>query len=389
MKRLSNVLGYMLGLLIVGLLILAVSLSYQGLTRDNQLPSSAFKSPIQSPTPRPVITPTPRADLPPAPISTDLTDPIQLTTRPDGRSGLDADGDVVVWQERDPDGYMISIIAYDLRSRAERTIKSLPPGGKDTQRSFASYPRVSGHYIVWAEYYQATERFVPEIHAFDLTRENELVLGEGVNPDIAGNRIVWYDPWTDADHPTMLYELPQQRVQRLPIRGGGAKIWGTWIIYSTTSRDQKGGQADLHLYNLQTSEDILLGKLIYSLSTPPDDYYAIDEGLVVWAGDRTLNVYEIARRSQRALNEQWGPVRGAFSKGVLLRYGRALNLLDGTTFQTFEQPSSHRNRWGESVADYLFGEVVNDGEILIWTACTGAEDPVCTTNHVFLARRRR
>lgn len=389
MKRLLNVVGSVLGLLIVGSLVLALSMSYRGLSKNTQLASNAFKSPIQSPTPRPGATPTPRAGLPPAPISKDLTEPIQLTTRPGGRSGLDADGDVVVWQERDSDGHMLSIIAYDLRSHAERTVKSLPPGGKDTLRGFANYPRVSSHYIVWVEYYQATERLVPEIHAYDLAVESELILGEGVNPDIAGNRVVWYDPWTDAEHPTMLYELPQQKAQRLPVRGGGAKIWGTWILYSASSGDQTGGQADLRLYNLQTSQDIPLGKLVYSLNTPPDDYYAIDEGFVVWTGARVLNVYEIARRNQKVINEQWGPVRGAFSKGVLLRYGRALNLLDGTTFQTFEQPSSHRNRWGESVADYLFGEVVNDGEVLIWTACVGAEDPVCTMNDVFLARRRR
>ena len=138
MKRLLNVVGSVLGLLIVGLLILALSMSYRGSSKDTQPASSAFKSPIQSPTPRPGATPTPRAGLSSPPISKDLAEPIQLTTRSAGRSGLAADGDIIVWQESDPDRNLLSIVAYDLRSRAERIVKSLPPGGKDTQRSFAS-----------------------------------------------------------------------------------------------------------------------------------------------------------------------------------------------------------------------------------------------------------
>jgi len=187
----------------------------------------------------------------------------------------------------------------------------------------------------------------------------------------------------------MLYEIPQQKARRLPIRSGGAKIWATWILYDASINDSRGNQRDLRLYNLQTSEDIFLGKLNYDLNTPPEDYYAISEGFVVWTGDRVLNTYQITKREQKVLNESWGPVRGAFSKGVLLRQGRAVNLVDNTTFRTFEQPPSHLNRWGELVADYLFGEVINDGEVLIWTACVGADEPICRTNDVFLARRRR
>lgn len=389
MKRLLNAVGSVLGLLIVGLLVLALSMNYRGSSKDTQPASSAFKSPIQSPTPRPGATPTPRAGLSSPPISKDLTEPIQLTTRSGGRSGLAADGDIIIWQESDSGRNLLSIVAYDLRSRAERIVKSLPPGGKDTQRSFASYPRISGRYIVWAEYYQTPERLIPEIHAYDLTRGSETVLGEGIKPDIVDNQVIWHDPWTDSEHPTMLYEIPQQKARRLPIRSGGAKIWATWILYDASISDPRGNQRDLRLYNLQTSEDIFLGKLNYDLNTPPEDYYAISEGFVVWTGDRVLNMYQIAKREQKVLNESWGPVRGAFSKGVLLRHGRAANLVDNTTFLTFEQPPSHLNRWGELVADYLLGEVINDGEVLIWTACIGADEPVCRTNDVFLARRRR
>ncbi len=373
MKRLLNVVGGLLGLLALGTLVVTLALAFGGLQRSAEPTSQAFQSPIGTPTP-------PRG-LPPVPISNDLTEPIQLTTRPAGRWGLDADGDTAVWQERDPNG-TIYIVAHDLHTHTERRLSSLP-GGKRA-------PRVSGRYVVWVESYQGEDRYMQEIHGYDLLREQEFVLGEGDLPDISGHRVIWNDPWTDRDSPLVLYDLSSGQIQRLiGLRGKGAYISGDWIIYASHHLGTYS-QADLYAYNLVTTKQIALGSVYDPPNALANQFMAIDGSLVVWedAQGQTY-VYDLTRRNLSHLENPEGPIAGHFSRGVLLGFRRAFNLVDGSTFQTFLPSSSHPDRWGEQVPDYVIGEVVNDGETLVWTACAGTETIHCETNDVFLARRRR
>jgi len=381
MKRILKFSGSLLGLLVLAALVIALTITFQQLRDEpQQSASQPFQSPIQTPTP-PRATPTPPGAFPPAPISGVLTTPIRLTTQPAYRWGLDMDGDFVVWLERDKVGE-VRVVMYDLRNHKEQVISSL--------RGAKSPPRISGHYVVWGEHYEKGDQFVQEIHAYDLQRDQEFILGVGDKPDVSGQFIVWYDPWVDPHHPTVLYDLKKRTKTRLPVTGGGAKIWHDYLIYVTPASDQQEGIADLHLFNLSTSQDTIIGKLVYTPNTPADDYYEIDDGYVLWSGSTGIHIYDIAHGTRDTLAAtQPGPIKGHFSKGIFVDLHHAFNLKKGSSFQTFTTSSFHLNSIGEHIPDYVIEEFVNDGESLVWTACAGSESIQCKSNDVFLSRHQR
>jgi len=380
MRRILKFFGSLLGALALAALVIILAMTFQSLKGEPQSASSLFQSPIKTPTP-PHATPTPPAAIPPAPISDALTAPIRLTARPAYRWGLDMDGDFVVWLERDKDG-TIRVVTHNLLNNKEQIVSSLL-GAK-------SPPRISGHYVVWSEHYEKGDRFVQEIHVYDLQREQEFVLGIGDKPDVSGEFIVWYDPWADTHHPTVLYDLKKRTKTRLPVTGGGAKIWHNYLVYATSASKQREGTADLHLLDLVAYKDTVIGKLVYTPNTSADDYYEIDDGYVVWSGSTRVHAYDIAHGTKDTLSATHpGPIRGHFSKGVFVDLHHAFNLKKGSSFQTFITSTSHLNSIGEHIPDYVIEEFVNDGESLVWTACAGGEAIQCKTNDVFLSRHQR
>ena len=380
MRRILRLFGSLLGLLALAALVLVLTIAFRQLRGEEQPASQLFQSPIQTPTP-PRATPTPPAGFPPAPISDALMAPARLTMQPAYRWGLDIEGNFVVWLERNKDG-TVEVVRYDLRNHKEQIISSLP-GPK-------SLPRISGHYVVWSEHYEQGDRFVQEIHAYDLQRNQELVLGHGDKPDVSGEYIVWYDPWSDPQHSIVLYDLKQHTKTRLAVAGGGAKIWDGYLVYVAPTVERREGVADLHLFELLTSKDTVIGKLTYTPNTPADEYYDIDDGYVLWSGLSGIYSYQIAHGRRDILAEtQPGPIRGHFSKGVFVDLHHAFNLKKGSSFQTFTTSPSHLNSIGESIPDYVIEEFANDGESLVWTACAGLESIQCKTNDVFLSRHQR
>ncbi len=380
MRRMLKLFGSLLGLVALAALVLVLTIAFRQLRGEEQPASQLFQSPIQTPTP-PRATPTPPAGFPPAPISDALTAPTRLTTQPAYRWGLDIDGDFVVWLERNKDG-TIAVVVYDLRNHKELTISSLL-GPK-------SPPHISIRYVVWSEHYEKDDRFVQEIHAYDLQQKWELVLGDGDKPYISGEYVVWYDPWSEPQHPIVLYDLKRGARTRLPVTGGGPKIWDGYIVYVTPTSRKEGGIANLHLFELSTSKDAVIGKLVYTPNTPADEYYEIDDGYVLWSDSDGIHSYNITRGTRDTLaGTQPGPIRGHFSKGVFVDLHHAFNLKKGLSFQTFTTSASHLNPMGERIPDYVIEEFTNDGERLVWTACAGAETIHCKTNDVFLSRHQR
>jgi hypothetical protein len=329
----------------------------------------------------PVATSTLAPGLPPIPAANDLTEPLQLTTRPAFRGALAIDGSTVVWLEREASG-LPQIVAYDLPTHQERRLSTLP-GGKASLH-------ISGRYVVWDEAYAASDQFVQEVHAYDLVRGQELMLGEGELPDISGQRVVWKDSRTDPGSPLVLYDLGTRQARHLTgLRGKGAYIAGDWIIYASHILNTSS-QASLFAYNLVTGESVPLGDVYDPPEAKTNKYMAIDWPRVVWQDTHgQAHVYDLGRRTASLLEGLQIYPAGHFSRGVLLQSDHALSLVDGSTFRTLGRGSTHLNYAGETIPDAVIGQFANDGETLVWTACRGGDSTDCPTNEVFLARRRR
>ncbi len=245
MKSAPRLLSHLAGFVAIGILLAVLTLTFrarghpQVAQQPYPLPQTPTSGPYPPPaTPMPTFTPPPTrtpggppTPPPPPPRPTDvvlptpippevtdaLTQPIQITTRPAPRDQLDLDGNYVVW--RSYENGQTNIVAYNLAANKEQVVSN-SPWGKGS-------PRVDGRYVVWLEtYVNASNEYITEIHAYNLSTQQEMILGRGIRPDISGQIVVWYDPWHEPDHPTVIYNLStaQQSSSRCT-RGCSQNFW--------------------------------------------------------------------------------------------------------------------------------------------------------------------
>lgn len=391
MHRFLRVMGGLAGLVAIGILLAALALTFGGQFGARGQPQVAQQPypPPQTPTPgaypppgtpAPTPTPFPTAipETPPTPpqqiprpteivltpvppeVTDALTQPTQITTRPASRSELAVDGNYVVWRSYE-DG-QTNIVAYNLATGEEQRISSLP-GGKGA-------PSIDGQYVVWDEgYVTDNDEVVSEIRAYNLAEHEERVLGSGTRPGISGQIVVWYDPWGDPDHPTVIHNLAGGEQYRLAtVRGGGAEISGNWIAYglpfwSSPTSSTAGSIAELHAYNLQTGEDVRLGRFRSRNDASQGHEFAISDELVIWKGVREtpeqglVHVYDLNTHQERVLTDPPSFDRPHLAQGILLAGAQAYNVDRGTKARIFR-----------SGLQYRLDSLAHDGHTVAWTA---------------------
>ncbi len=413
MRRLLNITGSLLGLLILGMFVVALAWSFTGRGRESRLATDAFQSPVETPTPTslppqatptspqgtpipPRATPTPPRATPtfprprvpeialtfvPPEVSDALTQPVQITRRPAPRGELAVDGNYVVWRSYE-DG-QTNIVAYNLTTGEERRISSLP-GGKSSLRIF-------GNYVVWAETLDQLDQYKRVVHVYDLVANREMAVGSTTlaqdYPDISGNLVVWNESRNLQDAWQIdIYGYDLQRGEEFPVVVGPGRhlfprISGDWVIYldwppGASLGGRSPSQPTLRAHHLRTSEDIELGQASYHNDAFSYKFHVISGHRVVWRGpDWRAYLYDLNTRQVRILVEPQMFNRLDLHGSLLSAGSRVFNVETGAMLELFQPFRMDRPS--------RLDDIATDGQTVAWVFDLGDE------GRVYVARFHR
>jgi beta propeller repeat protein len=187
----------------------------------------------------------------------------QITTSSEIDYNPDIDGNIVVWRTgRDIHG-------YDLLSGNYFVVSA--------EKSYETYPRVSGDWVVWIDDRESV--FAKNLE----TGEKRTIVSETCTDhclyslDISGDFIVW------ADGDVWLYHIPTQVITQVtsdyPVDLGYQDypaVGPPWVVW----RNQDKG-AHIRGYDIDTTEIVTLTT---GLGTGNEDFPDVSNGILVWQG---------------------------------------------------------------------------------------------------------
>lgn len=376
MKRLLNIARGLFGLSALGVLVLALALSFGGLQRGVRPGVHVFQSPIGTPTrppypppELPTVVPTPPGPPPtlppyPPPRGTPIVEPPRRPTPtplPDrgvrvgsvrevilSRGDItveelynpDLDGNTLAAGARVPGG--ITVVAVDLETgRVERLTRVAERGVES--------PRISGRYVAWVKAAPELGRDMRQIHVFDRTQRREFTIGHGLRfqLDLKDDLLVWQE---NRERSWGIYGYDLRVNQEFMVaEGPGVHSFprvcnNEWVIYLQHEQGWPG-VADLHAYNLTTGEDILIGQVPFPRNAAAGHQHVCDGQRVAW----------ISVKMKQYTSQEVNPTRGR-SETVT------------STTPVYEQhlyDLAARRDWTLNIPAYSFASLLLDGDILI------------------------
>jgi len=344
MKRLLNIARGLFGLLALGVLVLALALSFGGLQRGVRPGAHVFQSPIGTPTrppypppelptavptppgPPPTLPPyppprgTPIVEPPRRPTPTPFPDrgvrvgPVQEVILSGGDVTVeelynpDLDGNTLVASARVPGG--ITVVAVDLKTgRVERLTRVAERGVEG--------PHISGRYVAWIEAAPELGRDMRQMHVFDRTQRREFTVGHGLRfqLDLKDDLLVWQE---NRERSWNIYGYDLRANQEFVIAEGPGVLSSPrvcnkeWVTY-LQHKQGWSGVADLHAHNLTTGEDILIGQVPFPRNAAAGYQHACDGSRVAWISVKSKTItntgsvyeqhlYDLSTRKDRVLN---------------------------------------------------------------------------------------
>lgn len=288
--------------------------------------------------------------------------------------GLSINGDTVVW--RAYSNNETSIVAHNLRTGQTRHI---------SRSTIAkSNLKVSGQHVVWQEYAVSDERTLTTLRHYDLVSEQEREIGpEEIHrrdPDISGDVVLWTDGRnTNNTDISDIYGYDLQSQTELPIAVGPnlelyPQISGEWVIYLSWPADAKltGRMPDvpsLRAHHLKTGEDIELGQALSPGNASLCGCHTISGNLVVWAGgDAQLHLYNLETRQTQVILPSLLGIAGFRLHGEILQQGgRLYNVTTGNSVDLFQRVGATEQLNVTSVA--------TDGNTVVWVVRSDASIP--------------
>jgi len=400
MKRTRHVVGGVLGVLILGVLAVAVMLSFNGRGQPPQSAARLFQSVIptptspsqpQAPTPTPAEPPRKGGQdsvltyVPPEIVPDVLTEPVQITTWPAPRGELAVDGNYVVWSSYE-DG-QTNVVAYDLQTGEQRHISS--------SSGTISGLRISGNHVVWENVVDSAGTNVHGLWTYNLTTGIEMGVGSDASnprsPDVSDSIVVWHDFRSyQSNEETDIYGWDLKRRVEFPIVvGPGRHLFprasGDWIIYLDWLPGAQLGtpypdQPTLHAHSIRTGEDINLGPVSYRNDAWSYKRHVISGHMVAWQGrDGATHLYDLAARRERLLAEPQSYDNLILNGRFLSSGTRLYNVETGAQLAPFQAFSIERPARATSIA--------TDGHTLAWIF-NGASDND-NEGRIYVARFRR
>jgi hypothetical protein len=376
MKRLSTLMGSLLGLLALAMFVVAIVFVFSGFQRHVEPSASALQSPIGTParTPGPPKSNYPVSngrpvELPGAnawPSPTDLPDRgvrIGSPNKP-SISWADAaiehlynpalDGDLLVSDATVPAG--TAVVAINLKTGRISQLSQVR--GQSVEE-----PHVSGRYVAWIESVPGSDPTARQLHVFDLTQSRESVVGQPRLPyqlDLKNDIMVWQDyrgqRWG-------IYGYDLSATQEFTIAVDSTNTLSApricskaWVIFLQNIQQGGDGTADLHARNLATGEDILIGQIPLVQDSTAGDQHACDGNRVAWVSVQTQaagpiykqHIYDLNSRSDRVLDIQIKTLPAVRLNGDVLLSSVGYDLAKDVPFKATPSISPEQFRIGSA-----------------------------------------
>jgi hypothetical protein len=330
MKRASNTMVNIIGLLALGALVVILIGSFRGLQQS----AAPLVSTLQSPIGTPAQTPGPPKSIYPVsagraietsganawPSPTDLPDRGVQVGSPIKPNISWADvaiehlynpaleGDILVSDATVSAG--TAIVAINLKTGRISQLSQVK--GQSVEE-----PHVSGRYVAWIESVSGSDTTARQLHVFDLVQSRESVVGQPRLPyqlDLKNGLMVWQD-YRGQGWGIYGYDLNAAReftiaVDSTNTHSAPRVCSQAWVIFLQNIQQGRGGTADLHARNLTTGEDILIGQTPLMPDSTAGDQHACDGNRVAWVSVQTQDagpiyqqhIYDLNRRSDRVLD---------------------------------------------------------------------------------------
>ncbi len=357
MKRLSSVMGTLLSLLALGVLVVALVLTFGGLQRGNEPSSLVSQSPIKTPNrspgpplgrTRPAETPGPDKWSAPTPLpdrGVRVGSPSKATiswgdVAIESLYNPNLDGDTLVANARVSDG--VTIVGIDLKTGRVQRLSRVAERGIEE-------PHVSGGYVAWVESAPELNQIVRQLHVFDLVQTREFTVGQKSHYyqlDLKDNLLVWQD-YRGQGWGIYGYDLTS--AQNLTVAEGPgiysfprvcSREWG---IYLQNVQEGWPGTADLRAHNLTTGEDISIGQMPFPRNASAGEQHACEGNRVTWVSVEMQqsvpiykqHVYDLSIRSDRVLNMQVRDLPSVTLSGDILISSVGYDLAKDVPFSVF------------------------------------------------------
>jgi len=174
----------------------------------------------------------------------------RITHNSSGQFAPAIDGDRIVWidwRNGNSDLYL-----FDLSTNQERAIATGPEEVDFSPQMPGNSPKISGDRIVWAGVAGEWPNQNWDVYLYDLETEQQVRLTSDpeaqLNPDIDGDRIVWWDQRNnDWSNEILLREIPRPSLGTITPENGTSRA-DEWVTITTTYSDRNGWR---DLKNLQ------------------------------------------------------------------------------------------------------------------------------------------